>query len=83
MEINVRRHSVYSWVVVKDGSTTIDLGMLNGEERDDVAQVLINAAYEIGPKFHYDCDPWFAAMLEKCGINLPQQCNIQQEGGLK
>ena len=71
MEINARRHAVYSWVVIKDGGTTIDLGMLDDDERDDLAQTLINAAYEVGPKYHYDCEPWFAGILEKCGIKLP------------
>ena len=71
MEIDVRRHAVYSWVVIKDGGTTIDLGMLDDDERDDLAQTLINAAYEVGPKYHYDCESWFAGILEKCGIKLP------------
>ena len=73
MKIEIRRHSVYSWVVVKDGGTTIDLGMLNDDERDDLAKTLINAAYEVGPTFKYDCDPWFFGMLETCGIDLPNR----------
>jgi hypothetical protein len=45
--------------------------MLNDAERDKLAGILIDAAFEMGPKYNNVCEEWFAALLAKRGIVLP------------
>jgi hypothetical protein len=71
MEIKVRHTSRFVTVQVVESSTTIDLGMLNDAERDKLAGILIDAAFEMGPKYNNVCEEWFAALLAKRGIVLP------------
>ena len=79
MEIKVKHTSSFATAVVVEGQTTIDLGMLNDDERDDLARTLIDAALELGPRYNNACAEWFAGMLERCGIELP---NTKLTGGL-
>lgn len=72
MEIEAR-HTTTGFVdvtVVLDG-TTVSLGLLDEEERDALAAVFLDAAYDIGPKDRWDCETWYAERLEACGIDLP------------
>ena len=71
MEIKIKHTSSFVQVGVAEGQTTIDLGLLNDDERDDLARTLIDAAYEMGPKYNDACEEWFAGMLERCCIELP------------
>jgi hypothetical protein len=77
MEIKVRHTSSFVSVQVVESLTTIDLGMLNGAERDELACILVDAAFEMGPKHYNDCAEWFSAILAKRGIELP---NAQNQG---
>ena len=71
MEIKVKHTSSFAKVSVVEGQTTIDLVLTNGSERDDLARTLIDAAFEMGPREHNNACEWFADMLERCGIPLP------------
>ena len=61
MKIDVRQFSQNVAVEVSDGNVVIDLGMFNEIERDELAQTLLGAAWDMGPG--YDCAEWFAKML--------------------
>lgn len=75
MEIKVMRNCrKYVAVSVKIDQTTVDLGLFNDEERDDLARILVDAAYEMGPSSMSnmnECNEWFGGLLQKCGIDLP------------
>ena len=71
MEIKVKHTSSFAKVSVVEGHTTIDLALMNDSERDDLARTLIEAAFDIGPEYNNTCAEWFAGMLERCGIPLP------------
>lgn len=73
MNVNVRRVHGYVSVQVIDGGFTLDLGLLNESERDELAKTLINAAYEIGQLDIGSCSEWFARLVNECGIELPEQ----------
>lgn len=73
MEIKVRHTSSFVTVQVVESSTTLDLGMLNDAERDELAGILVDAAFELGPKYNNACAEWFAALLAKRGIELPNK----------
>jgi hypothetical protein len=75
MEIKVIHTSSFVNVKVVESSATLDLGMLNNDERDELAGVLVDAAFEMGPKHYNDCAEWFAAILAKRGIELPDAQN--------
>lgn len=72
MEIKVKHISSYVEACVSEGQTTIHLGLLNDSERDDLAKILINAVYDIGPQQRDACAEWFAEILDRCGIILPE-----------
>jgi hypothetical protein len=73
MEIKIRHTSRFVNVQVVESSATIDLGMLNDAERDELAGILVDAVYEMGPKYNDTCAEWFAALLAKRSIELPQR----------
>jgi hypothetical protein len=71
MEINVRHAIRFVNVKVVESSTTIELRMLDKAERDELAGVLVSAAFEMGPQYNNTCAEWFADLLAKRGIELP------------
>ena len=72
MIIEVRRMVKHVFVKVKAGQDTIiDLGLLDEDERQTLAQTLIDAAYNLGPQFQPESHEWFEERLKKCGIELP------------
>ncbi len=71
MQIKIKHTSSFVQVMIVDGQTTLDLGLLNDEERAALAETLINAAYDIGPQYNNACAKWFADRVERCGIELP------------
>jgi hypothetical protein len=79
MEIKVRHTSSFVTVQVVESSTTLDLGMLNDAERDELAGILIDAAFEMGPKYNNTRAEWFAVLLAKRGIELPLHRYIPSE----
>ena len=76
MEIKIKNISRFVQIRIADGQTTIDLGLLNEVERDDLARTLIDAAFEMGPRDSNACAEWFTGMLARCGIELP---NVQDQ----
>ena len=75
MEINVKNTLRFCTVKIAEGSATIDLGLLNDAECEELAQKFLDAAYALGP---HPCVPnetslWFAGLLDKCGIELPEK----------
>ncbi len=79
MDIKTRQIGSYVAVQIVEGQTTIDLGTLNDSERDALATTLIEAAYEIGPRYSAECERWFAAMLKKSQIEIPPDAEIEGE----
>ncbi len=71
MEVKIRHTSSFAQATIIEGQTTIDLGLLNDSERDELAGTLLDAVYELGPRYNSDCVEWFAALLAKTGIELP------------
>ena len=71
MEIKIRHTSSFAQAQLVEGQTTIDLGLLNDSERDELAGTLLDAAYELGPQYNNACAEWFAELLAKRGIELP------------
>ena len=71
MEIKVKHTPSFTHVCVVVGQTVIDLGLLDDSERNDLARTLLDAAFEMGPRYSNVCVEWFAEMLERCGIELP------------
>jgi len=79
MEIKVKHTPSFTHVCVVVGQTVIDLGLLDDSERNDLARTLLDAAFEMGPRYSNVCEAlrkaikveWFAEMLERCGIELP------------
>jgi len=47
MEINIRKIDKYYDVNISYNDTTIDLGFLNSNERDELADVLKEALYDL------------------------------------
>jgi hypothetical protein len=76
MEIKIRHTSRFVNVQVVESSATIDLGMLNDAERDELAGILVDAAFEMGPKYNDECAEWFADLLAKRSIVLPTNLNL-------
>jgi hypothetical protein len=70
MEIKVRHVTRFVDVQVVESSETIDLGVLDDAERDELAGILIDAVYEMGPIYNDKCAEWFADLLAKRGIEL-------------
>lgn len=66
-------------VIVCDEGTTINLGLLNESECEELAEKFINAAHEIGPRFYAEATPWFFERVAKCGIDLPNAGLDRQE----
>lgn len=73
MEIKIKHTSSFVTVQIVESSTTLDFGMLNDAERDELASILVDAAYEMGPKYNNACAEWFAKLLDKRGIELPNK----------
>jgi hypothetical protein len=71
MEIKIKHTSSFAQATIVDGQTTIDLGLMNDNERDELAGTLLDAAYELGPRYNNACAEWFVALLAKRGIELP------------
>ena len=71
MEIKIKHTSSFAQAQIVEGQTKIDLGLLNDSERDELAGTLIDAAYELGPQHNNACAEWFAELLAKRGIELP------------
>jgi len=72
MEIKVEPLSSYANVKIVEGGTTIELGLLNKDKRDELAGVLICAAYDLGPRYS-PREEWFSALLSKHNIKLPNK----------
>ena len=69
MEFHIRRiGEIHANVKVADGGTTIEIGLLDEDERLELAKTLVNAAYELGPKYCYECNEWFRDVLLACDI---------------
>jgi hypothetical protein len=49
--------------------------MLNNAERDELAGILVDAVFEMGPQYDNTCADWFADLLAKRGIELPEAQN--------
>jgi hypothetical protein len=71
MEIKVRHVGRFVDVQVVESSTTIDLGVLDEAERDELAGILVDAVYGMGPIYNDKCAEWFADLLANRGIVLP------------
>lgn len=83
MEIKTRRCTGdYIDVAVIEGVTRIEMGLLNESGREELAKTLINAAWELGPRWTDDCVQWMASMIAKCGIKLPPS-NASGQGAAK
>lgn len=73
MKIETKRTTSLIGVKIVDGGTTVDLGLLNDDERDELARELVEAVWAIGPNSHDNCSKWLADILSESGIKLPQQ----------
>ena len=79
MKIECHKNSMFHAVKIIDGSTTIDLGLLDESERDDLAIELIQAIYAIGPYGQADALEWLCGIFKQCGIELPTDAGDQQK----
>jgi hypothetical protein len=78
LEINVRHTNCsFNSVKIIEGQTTIDLGLLDDRERDDLANIFINAIYEMGPRGHGQCEAWLNERLTNSGIDLKEAINAE------
>lgn len=71
LEIEVRNAAMgymHVGVVFPAGNERINLGLLDADERDELALTLIEAAYELGPPMLSDSDEWFRGLMTKAGI---------------
>jgi hypothetical protein len=75
MEIKIKHTNSFVRVMIIDGQTMIDLGLLNDKERDALAETLIEAVYVLGPPYNNACEKWFADRIKRCGIELPEEEN--------
>ena len=71
MKITVRKIYKYSSVEIEHDSTTIDLGMMDAGERDELSREFINAMWAMGPSNNDECVAWILGIIEACGIELP------------
>jgi hypothetical protein len=54
-------------------------GLLDDSERDDLAKMMIDAVWQMGPRNNCEGE-WFAWLLNELGIELPQPPE-QEDGG--
>jgi hypothetical protein len=73
MDIKIRHtgSNQFVEVIVCVDSTQTNLGLLNEDERRELAEKFINAAHEIGPRFYAEATPWFWERVAECGIDIP------------
>ena len=70
MELIVKNVSNFTGVTVRHESITLDLGLLNTEERDSLAKELVTALWAMGPSSMGECETWLKRMISECGIEL-------------
>jgi hypothetical protein len=73
MNINVRRNGDFIEVSLTEEAATINLGLLDANERDALAEVLIEAVYQMGPIHLDSCNEWFRAILKRQNILLQEE----------
>lgn len=71
MKITVKKAYEYSSVKIEHDSTTIDLGMMDAGERDELSREFIEAMWAMGPSGNDECVAWILEIIEACGIELP------------
>lgn len=71
MQIIVKKYSRYPSVHIIEGGTTLDLGLLDERERDEMAKEFVEALWAMGPVGSDDCAAWLARMLAEVGIDMP------------
>lgn len=65
MQIVVRKpFSNLKHVVIKEGSCQIDLGLLDSDKTQALAETLVTALRELGPDRHQDFLAWLNKMAE-------------------
>ena len=71
MNITVKKFSQYPDVKITHDSTTIELGMLDASERDELSREFIDAMWAMGPRDNDECAAWLLGIIAACGIELP------------
>lgn len=73
MQIIVKKNTRYPSVHIIEGGTTLDLGLLDERERDEMAKEFVEALWAMGPVGSDDCAAWLARMLAEVGIDMPNE----------
>ena len=73
IEINVNKNSVFHSVSINADNTTIDLGLLDRHERDQFAEVMLEAVYALGPIDYNYCADWMRERFAKLGITIEKE----------
>ncbi len=77
MKITVKKFSQYPDVKITHDSTTIELGMLDASERDELSREFVDAMWAMGPSNNDECAEWLFGIISACGIDMP---NVRGQG---
>jgi hypothetical protein len=66
LHVLTRRKTRFIEVKLTDGCDIINLGSLDDQERDELANLFLEASYDLGPKFKRD--EWFRDQISKMTI---------------
>ena len=77
MEIGVKRNTVYTELIIKDGGTTLETGLLDKGESLQYAEKLIDAAYYLIPDGYDNLNDLIIDSLES--IRQAQQYNTPKQ----
>ena len=82
MHVTIRRTGRYREVAILSGDTIINLGMLNDEERDALAETLLYSVLDMGPSDCEECNAWLVERLEHCGMSamIGETCAAKAAG---
>lgn len=64
IELDIRNVGVYKELKIKTSSTSIDIGLLNKEEREEVGRVCLEAAIDLLDDYDGNCS-LFDTVLEE------------------
>ena len=60
----------YYSIGIETDNATLDLGVFNDDERDELARILLDAVWRFGPSDACDFEKWLAHMLSEYNINI-------------
>ena len=70
MIIHTKKTGAYVRVSLEYNNVNIDMGLLDDNERNELAKTLVEGLWAMGPSMNIDCASWVKEIFADCNIEL-------------